>query len=630
MSNNVTVTEESPAPLKYVGSTELQPIPCIVTDMIDQGIIICDGRYSDEECWEGAGIIISPTIPAGTNKTYSFGDPDLQPSDPQWEGQLIVDFSGEDKTAHIIVTKYPTTVSVYFDSSEPNTAIWDERDPEDVMVPLPTTIEFPSELAEYAFAIMRDEEPIMDGGINIGISNLNCAWVGEGGQCESTTSPGIITDRILKHVHFHPPPPGPSGNGSPYVPPPRDTYFECSRANTFLYEESLGINTALPVTIELEGALTEYQFKIIDATHPIDNPLMSFIVQIGVASGTYTISYDCISVDEDPEKCECTTAPGIVIDKSRATVTIHAPVDDLLCHIPDILTAADDDNWTDTQTFLASGITGSLWWHLSEKYRRLIANMAISDHLPGTIRSFSDDNGATWGGAAGVCVANAYVHLMKFGAPTAGAMRDHWSNFYWKLRSWSTTTHPYVTDDNYWLPVYWAGAGGWYFGHYIAHAMAAIQVRKGFASHEDWIVFQYSNTNIRCGDWQLPSDNSNVSFYPVRLSINHDHKYCGSAVTQGYGPFDMCEPAAGPTPPPTDPLGIYTDLVPVESSNLKAAGWTEDFEGGLEIEFLSGSLYLYEGVPESVYDALLAAPSKGKYFWANIRKGTPYTYYKLR
>lgn len=77
--------------------------------------------------------------------------------------------------------------------------------------------------------------------------------------------------------------------------------------------------------------------------------------------------------------------------------------------------------------------------------------------------------------------------------------------------------------------------------------------------------------------------------------------------------------------------GVFTDLVPVVSSNLKAAGW-DSWNGYnlLEIEFLSGSLYLYLHVPESVYTSLLAAPSKGKYFWAHIRKGTPYTYYKLR
>jgi hypothetical protein len=77
--------------------------------------------------------------------------------------------------------------------------------------------------------------------------------------------------------------------------------------------------------------------------------------------------------------------------------------------------------------------------------------------------------------------------------------------------------------------------------------------------------------------------------------------------------------------------GVYTDTVPVVSSNLKAAGWI--LWGGswelLEIEFLSGSLYVYTYVPESVYNSLLIAPSKGKYFWQYVRRAG-YAYYKLR
>lgn len=77
--------------------------------------------------------------------------------------------------------------------------------------------------------------------------------------------------------------------------------------------------------------------------------------------------------------------------------------------------------------------------------------------------------------------------------------------------------------------------------------------------------------------------------------------------------------------------GVYTDTVPVVSSNLKAAGWVNwgGFLELLEIEFLSGSLYLYYHVPKSVYDSLLIAPSKGKYFWQYVRRAG-YEYGKLR
>jgi len=47
----------------------------------------------------------------------------------------------------------------------------------------------------------------------------------------------------------------------------------------------------------------------------------------------------------------------------------------------------------------------------------------------------------------------------------------------------------------------------------------------------------------------------------------------------------------------------------------------------LEIEFLTGSIYQYFDVPETVHQELMAASSHGKFFNANI-KGV-YRYAKL-
>ena len=61
--------------------------------------------------------------------------------------------------------------------------------------------------------------------------------------------------------------------------------------------------------------------------------------------------------------------------------------------------------------------------------------------------------------------------------------------------------------------------------------------------------------------------------------------------------------------------------IPVSSSNLASVG----YEGGiLEVEFKSGSVYQYSGVPASVYDALMSATSHGKYFSVHIRNNYPY------
>jgi hypothetical protein len=62
---------------------------------------------------------------------------------------------------------------------------------------------------------------------------------------------------------------------------------------------------------------------------------------------------------------------------------------------------------------------------------------------------------------------------------------------------------------------------------------------------------------------------------------------------------------------------------PVVSSNLRSVGYDRASQT-LEVEFQSGALYQYFGVPPEVYQALLAAPSHGSYFVANVRNAYPY------
>jgi hypothetical protein len=57
---------------------------------------------------------------------------------------------------------------------------------------------------------------------------------------------------------------------------------------------------------------------------------------------------------------------------------------------------------------------------------------------------------------------------------------------------------------------------------------------------------------------------------------------------------------------------------PVNSSDLKSVGYDPGHHL-LEIEFLNGSVYQYDGVPPAVFDGLMAAGSHGSYFHAHIR-----------
>ena len=58
------------------------------------------------------------------------------------------------------------------------------------------------------------------------------------------------------------------------------------------------------------------------------------------------------------------------------------------------------------------------------------------------------------------------------------------------------------------------------------------------------------------------------------------------------------------------------EMQPVRSSNVAAVGYED---GVLYVEFTSGATYAYEGVDESTYQALAAAPSPGSYLNTHIK-----------
>jgi hypothetical protein len=67
--------------------------------------------------------------------------------------------------------------------------------------------------------------------------------------------------------------------------------------------------------------------------------------------------------------------------------------------------------------------------------------------------------------------------------------------------------------------------------------------------------------------------------------------------------------------------------VDLQSTSLNAATYRQDQGAFLEVEFRSGAIYRYRGVPEQVYQDLLSAESKGKYFNQHIRNR--FTYAKI-
>ena len=60
----------------------------------------------------------------------------------------------------------------------------------------------------------------------------------------------------------------------------------------------------------------------------------------------------------------------------------------------------------------------------------------------------------------------------------------------------------------------------------------------------------------------------------------------------------------------------------VNSSSVRSVGWSD---GTLELEYVNGSIYQYDDVPQTTFAALLAAPSIGAYVNTHIK---PYFDYR--
>jgi hypothetical protein len=60
----------------------------------------------------------------------------------------------------------------------------------------------------------------------------------------------------------------------------------------------------------------------------------------------------------------------------------------------------------------------------------------------------------------------------------------------------------------------------------------------------------------------------------------------------------------------------------VNSSSVRSVGWSD---GTLELEYVNGSIYQYDDVPQTTFAALLASPSIGTYVNTHIK---PYYDYR--
>ena len=56
----------------------------------------------------------------------------------------------------------------------------------------------------------------------------------------------------------------------------------------------------------------------------------------------------------------------------------------------------------------------------------------------------------------------------------------------------------------------------------------------------------------------------------------------------------------------------------LSSSAIASAGYDDDTQV-LDVTFTSGQTYTFQGVPQSVFDALIASSSPGRFYHQNIK-----------
>ncbi len=70
-------------------------------------------------------------------------------------------------------------------------------------------------------------------------------------------------------------------------------------------------------------------------------------------------------------------------------------------------------------------------------------------------------------------------------------------------------------------------------------------------------------------------------------------------------------------------MRMLPDMIRVNSSNIAAIGY-DSASQEVYVRFLDGSLYVYRGVPEFLYEEFKAASSYGSFLHRNFKNVYPY------
>lgn len=141
------------------------------------------------------------------------------------------------------------------------------------------------------------------------------------------------------------------------------------------------------------------------------------------------------------------------------------------------------------------------WWSLTKEQRFTLGTYIIRNFLPYrqvTQLGQGDSNceGTNIGWYYGSCVSNAILRyaIMNHKTPVGDL-----SQCYFK-----ETEVKCFTDESYWLPCFVVGVDG--VNHKFGHEICGLQIGEDINDFHSWVFFQYNNSNIKPGSWQMPKD----------------------------------------------------------------------------------------------------------------------------
>jgi len=166
-------------------------------------------------------------------------------------------------------------------------------------------------------------------------------------------------------------------------------------------------------------------------------------------------------------------------------------------------------DWETLESRLNDHTVSTLWWELMGSERRAIAEMAIKNTLFYTISNWRDGKQYCAGGEGDIhgadCLQNAMVRYLKFGSDTPPSLvvgdGSPGGSACYHQKTMASTEFCYVPDIKYNLPCNLVGCNGANYGH----AMCGIRVVKNIDSLDNWIVFQYTDFDIKPGHAQMPN-----------------------------------------------------------------------------------------------------------------------------